>query len=250
MEGPSCGERRRLRVQRAVSRALAPLWLPVLVAVLRFGGGWSLQGAEALRAHYRALRRTHRGGVLVCPNHLTMIDSALVAWALGGPLFFLRDFAALPWNLPERRHFAAHWWNRAAVWLLKCLPIERGGARREQGATLARVAWLLGQGEAVLVFPEGARSRSGRVERDAPTYGPGRLLAAAPDVRVLCVYLRGERQSAMSDLPARGQRFRVAWADVEPKSEQAGLRRALDLTQQVLATLAALEENAQARWDG
>jgi hypothetical protein len=174
-----------------------------------------------------------------------MIDSALVAWALGGPLFFLRDFSALPWNLPERRHFAAHWWNRAAVWLLKCLPIERGGARREQGATLARVAWLLGQGEAVLVFPEGARSRSGKVERDAATYGPGRLLAAAPGARVLCVYLRGERQAAMSDLPARGQRFRVAWAEVEPKSEQTGLRRALDLTQQVLATLALLEEGTK-----
>lgn len=244
MEGPSRAACRRLRWQRGVSHGLAPLWLPALVAALRLAGAWRLEGAAALRAHYRALRRAHPGGVLVCPNHLTMIDSALVAWALGGPLFFLRDFAALPWNLPERRHFAAHGWSRAVVWLLKCLPIERGGGRREQGETLARVAWLLSTGEAVLVFPEGARSRSGRVEREAGTYGVGRLLAAAPGTRVLCVYLRGERQAAMSDLPARRQRFHVSFSEVEPKSEAGGLRGARERTQQVLATLAALEDHA------
>ena len=242
MAGPPAAARRRLAIQRTVSHALAPLWLPLVLVAMRLGFGWRLEGAAALRAHYRALRRAHRGGVLICPNHLTMLDSALVAWALGGPLFFLRDFAALPWNLPERRHFAARAWSRAAVWLLKCLPIERGGERRAQGETLAQAAWLLRRGEAVLVFPEGGRSRTGRVERDVVTYGAGRLLAAAPGTRVLCVHLRGERQTAMSNLPARRQRFRVAWAELEPRSHEQGLRRALDCTRQIVATLAALEE--------
>ena len=242
MAGPPAAARRRLAIQRTVSHALAPLWLPLVLVAMRLGFGWRLEGAAALRAHYRALRRAHRGGVLICPNHLTMVDSALVAWALGGPLLYLRDFAALPWNLPERRHFAAHVWSRAAVWLLKCLPIERGGGRHAQGETLAQAAWLLRRGEAVLVFPEGGRSRSGVVERSAVTYGAGRLLAAAPGTRVLCVYLRGERQAAMSDLPARRQRFRVAWAELAPSSTEQGLRRALDCTRQIVAALAALEE--------
>src|SRR5690606_18758161 len=97
---------------------------------------------------------------------LTMIDSALVAWALGSPLDYLRDFAALPWNLPERRHFASRGWRRALVWLLKCVPIERG-RRADVGRVLERAAWLLAQGESVLVFPEGGRSRTGRVRTDA-----------------------------------------------------------------------------------
>jgi hypothetical protein len=115
------------------------------------------------------------------------------------------------------------------------------------GGSLARVGFLLALGVGVLFSRGGGRSRSGRVERDAATYGPGRLLAAAPGTRVLCLYLRGERQAGMSDLPARGQRFRVAWTELEPSSEQEGLRRALDLTRQVLAALAALEDHALAR---
>ena len=55
-----------------------------------------------------------------------MIDSALVAWALGSPLFYLRHFGALPWNVPERRHFASNAFARVAVYVLKCIPIERG----------------------------------------------------------------------------------------------------------------------------
>ena len=35
-----------------------------------------------------------------------MVDSALIAWALGSPLWYVRHFAALPWNMPERRNFA------------------------------------------------------------------------------------------------------------------------------------------------
>ncbi len=170
-----------------------------------------------------------------------MIDSALVASALGSPGFFLRRFAALPWNLPEQDHFAANPASAALAYLLKCLPRHRGGSRRELARVLERAAWLLRGGESVLVFPEGRRSRSGRVERDAVTWGPGRLLGAVPDCRVLCVYLRGDRQTGMSVLPARDQRIRVSFACLEPKTEQQGLRRSLDLTRQILATLAGLE---------
>ena len=79
------------------------------------------------------------------------------------------------------------------------------------------------------------------MERDAATWGAGRLVAAAPGCRVLCVYLRGQGQTAMSTRPQRGERFRVAIECFEPKSEHHGMRRALDLTRQILARLAELE---------
>jgi 1-acyl-sn-glycerol-3-phosphate acyltransferase len=231
----------RLRVQRAIAHATALLWLPLLALSLRLGGRWRIEGASALRAAYRTLRGDGTTPLLVCPNHLTMIDSALVASALGSPGFFLSHWSALPWNLPEQSHFAANPFSAGISYLLKCLPLHRGGSRRELAGVLEQAAWLLRNGEAVLVFPEGRRSRSGRVERDAVTWGPGRLLGAVPDCRVLCIYLRGDRQTEMSVLPTRDQRFRVDFACLEPKTEQQGLRRSLDLTQQILATLAALE---------
>jgi hypothetical protein len=124
---------------------------------------------------------------------------------------------------------------------MKCIPVERGGDRREIGRTLARFGFVLSRGDAGLIFPEGGRSRSGRVATDAATYGVGRIIKALPGCRVLCVYLRGEGQQTWSDAPKRDERFRVLFAPLEPKSEQSGLRGSLDLSRQILARLAALE---------
>jgi 1-acyl-sn-glycerol-3-phosphate acyltransferase len=230
-------------VQRAVGLGSAVVWIPAVVGLMRFGLRWRLEGAAEARACYRQLSAERRP-LLVCANHLTMVDSALVAWALGSPLWYLRHFAALPWNMPERRNFASSTVRRLLVWLMKCVPIERGGDRAELAQVLARVTHLLGQGESVLLFPEGGRSRSGRVEIENAAYGVGRLVQALPGCRVLCVYLRGARQVSFSDLPARGDRFHVTTAVLEPTSSVSGLRGDRDIARQIVGTLASLEE----RW--
>src|SRR5437667_332795 len=163
-----------------------------------------------------------------------MIDSALIAWALGSPPWFLAHYAALPWNVPERRNFAGSLASRLLVYLMKCVPVTRGGDRGEVAGVLGRLVYLLHRGEAVLVFPEGGRSRSGRVDVENAAYGVGRMIGDLPRCRVLCVYLRGERQDGFSDLPARGERFHVRLAAVRPTSDQNGMRRARDLAQQVV----------------
>jgi len=231
-----------LGVQRAVGRALAPIWVPAVVVVMRWGLGWRLEGAEAVRREYRALWSDGEGPVLVCANHLTLVDSALVAWALGSPAWYLARYAALPWNVPERRNFAESLRSRVLVYLMKCVPVTRGGDRAEVAAVLGRLAYLLSRGETLLLFPEGGRSRSGRVEEESVTYGVGRLQGEVPACRVLCVYVRGEHQDTFSDLPRRGERFRVRCATLRPVSAEMGLRRARDVSRQVIRTLARLEE--------
>jgi hypothetical protein len=224
-----------------VAAVLAPLWLPALALFMRYGMGWRIVGAKAARAEYRRLRTGSAQPLLVCANHLTMVDSAVIAWALGSAAFLLLHPASLPWNVPDRENFGKSWWQRALVYAMKCLPIPRGGDRREVAVVLQSLAWILGRGEVGLVFPEGGRARSGRVEIDSRTYGVGRILGSVPDCRVLCVYLRGEGQRSWSRVPARGERFHVSFAEVEPKSDAAGLRRSVALTQQVLARLVDLE---------
>ncbi|HYB12746.1 MAG TPA: 1-acyl-sn-glycerol-3-phosphate acyltransferase [Myxococcota bacterium] len=236
--------RRRLATQRVVGHLLAPLWIFGAALVLRYVCGYRIVGRAEARARYRALRAGGRSPLLLCANHLTLVDSVLIAWALGSPAWYLWHFSGLAWNVPERRNFASSWWSRALVYVLKCLPITRGGDRREISSVLSRVSYLLESGEAVLIFPEAGRSRSGRIDVEAAAWGVGRIVGSVPACRVLCIYLRGERQSQFSDLPARGQRFRVELALLEPKSDLKGLRRSMDLSRQIVTKLAEMEQ----RW--
>ena len=197
--------------------------------------------AREARERFRAARRGARSGILVCANHLTMVDSFVIAWALAPAWWYVLHYGDVPWNTPERENFARTLPMRALVWVMKCIPVRRGGDRREVGRVLARVAWLLSRGEAGLIFPEGGRSRTGRVDTGATTYGVGRIVRGVPGVRVLCVYLRGESQATWSDLPARGERFRVQVEEFEPKSERGGLRGSLEVSQEVLGKLAQME---------
>jgi 1-acyl-sn-glycerol-3-phosphate acyltransferase len=238
---PSFADRFALLVQREVGRLLGPIWIPAGAAILRWWYGWRILDAGAARQEFRRLRRESSTPLLVCANHLTMVDSFLIAMALASPWWYVTHFAALPWNTPERDNFSRTWWLRIATWVMKCIPVERGGDRREIGRVFERFGWILSRGDVGLIFPEGGRSRSGRVDREASTYGVGRVVKALPGCRVLCVYLRGEGQTTWTDAPARGERFRVRFASLEPKTEHGGMRGSLAITKQVLTRLAALE---------
>ncbi len=231
-----------MALQRAVGWLLAPLWVPMVAAILRFVLGYRIEGRAALRRHYAELWRMRPGPLLICANHLTMIDSALIAWALGSSWWYVRHFAAVPWNVPERQHFAAAVWARILVYVMKCLPITRGGRRADVSPTLQRFTHVLAAGDAGLVFPEGGRSRSGRVDVDAAAYGVGRIVRSLPGCRVLCVYLRGERQDTYSDMPRRGDRFHVQLALLHPASPSTGIRGDRDVALQIVKQLAAMEQ--------
>ena len=249
MSLPSLSRRERaaLGAQRGVSFLLAPLWAAVVSLAVR-RARFRFEGLAEMRAAYARLR-AEPGPVLVCANHMTLVDSFLVAFALGNPAWFLLHFASLPWNVPEATVFASTPWMRAATWSLKCVTILRG-RRDAVAATLSRVAHLLGRGEAVLVFPEGGRSRVGRVDVDVRTWAVGRLLRSVPACRVLCVHLRGEGQTGVTDFPRRGERFHVAFSTIEPKSERRGLRACVELSGQVLSELARLEGREGGPWSG
>lgn len=244
MTSPALGRRDRieLMVQRTASRLTSLLWAPLCVFIMSFVMGWRIDGREEARRQYRLLRKDSRTPLLIAANHLTKVDSALIGWALGNPVWYLGNFKSLPWNLPAREHFAFAWWARLGVYLLKCQPIQRGGSREDIAHVLSRVKYLLGRGEVGLLFPEGGRSRSGRVEPDRHgAWGVGRLVKSLPSCRVMCVYLRGEGQKTWSDLPARGDSFQVQVHVFEPKSDKQGLRASVDVADQILNRLVEME---------
>ena len=74
-----------LRVQRAVARATFPIAVVAVWLALRVVLGYRIEGRRALRRAYRRIWRERSGPVLICANHLTLIDSFLIGWALAPP---------------------------------------------------------------------------------------------------------------------------------------------------------------------
>ncbi|HEX7478686.1 MAG TPA: lysophospholipid acyltransferase family protein [Polyangiales bacterium] len=235
--------RRALIVQRETGRLFAPLLIPLLTFTMRWVLGYKIRDVHALREQYRALmRESGERPILICGNHLTMIDSAIITCALGSSAYYATHFSALAWNMPERRNFASVWILRVLVYLLKCVPVVRGGKREDVAHVLGCVEYLLAKGEPVMLFPEGGRSRTGRVDTEAPAHGVGRLISSVAGCRVLCVYARGDHQATWSNIPMRGETFSVSLSVLEPHSEHTGMRRSRDYAHQVAEHLAQMEE--------
>lgn len=228
-------------VQRTIVTLVAPLWVPLAAAFMRFGAGYRIADLANVRAEFDRVRRETSGPLLVCGNHLTLIDSFLILWAIRSPWRLVTDPDSFTWNTPERTNFAGSPVHSVLTYLAKCIPITRGGKREDTGSVLNRVAHLLCRGELAMIFPEGGRSRTGRVDPESAAWGVGRIVGAVPHCRVLCVYMRGDAQETWSRFPQRGDTLRLRLATIEPKSDLRGARRSRDLAQQITSQLAQME---------
>ncbi len=230
-----------LRVQEWLSQALVPLTYYGFLGWLRYRR-YRVPELSRLRAEFAELERGRRGPLLICANHITLVDSLIIQWALapGWRLFFRPRWFI--WNLPDRHNISATWFLRTVGYLGKCVPVLRDGPPEKARRTLDKVAFLLSRGQTVLVFPEGGRSRIGRVDPDRIMYGAGRMLQEAPGARVLCVYARGVGQRDYSNYPQPGETFFVKLSTLAPVSAHQGLRADRDLTLQIVARLIEMEQ--------
>ena len=229
-------------IQRLIGWLVAPLWVPTAALVMRFRFGLQIEDLRRIRRENRQIRRASDAPLLICANHLTLVDSFLIAWALRSPWAYVFDYDSLPWNTPEETNFATTPLRRILVYLGKCIPIRRGGDRGDVAMVLARIIHAVGRREVALLFPEGGRSRSGRIEEGAGAWGVGRVVGAIDGCRVLCVYLRGRQQENWSDFPVQGDSLYVDIACIEPKSDHRGARRSRDLAHQIVGQLQRMEE--------
>ncbi|MFQ5606138.1 MAG: lysophospholipid acyltransferase family protein, partial [bacterium] len=194
-------EKFALKIQYLVGWVTFPFWGTFLIALMRFVRRYKVQQLREIRRHYKQLKRSVEGPIIVCSNHLTKIDSVILNWSLASIFSYMRSFKIFSWNLPERAHLNQNFILRVLCYLGSCVPIDRGGSRNAVKKSLDKVIYLLKKGHTITVFPEGGRSRAGRIDLDSFTYGVGKLVNKVKDCNVLCVYLRGHNQEEYSSIP-------------------------------------------------
>ena len=230
-----------LYLQYLMGRLFVVIVGPLMFVAVRLMG-YRVRELSEMRKTARDLFKQHKGPWIICPNHLTMIDSVIVAYAIAPLYLYMLQYRLLPWNLPEQANFQSNIFLTIICYLAKCVPVHRGGDRGKMKATLDTCQYLLEKKEGLLIFPEGGRSRTGRVDTENFSYGVGRLIAHAPDCRVLCVYLRGDGQKAYSGIPKFGEHFTGKTETFIPDMENSGLKAQRSCARQIVERLARMEK--------
>jgi len=127
---------------------------------------------------FRVLNRTKVYGLenipfkknlLLLPNHLTMIDSFLVGTTAFYPEVIIKPWL-IPWSPAAEENFFS---NPVLAWIAnnwKAIPVRRG---RKDLEVLNKMIELLPDGT-MINFPEGTRSRTGKLGNGKP--GVGKLI--------------------------------------------------------------------------
>ena len=205
--------------------------------------GYRVRDLKKLRRQVRHIYQDYKGPWLICPNHLTMIDSVVISYGLLSLFDHVFRFRNVPWNVPERKNFHKNIILVVLCYLMKCIPVDRGGSREKVQRLLDKCIRVLDWGQSLLVFPEGTRSRIGTIDTENFSYGVGRLIDEQKETRVLLVYLRGDRQETYGFIPRFGERFTMAVEAFTPeRTEGGGLRAQRAYAAEIVERLAAMEE--------
>lgn len=232
--------RARVRLQRWLcSLTFLPLGLFVTLLLALWGRYRIVNRSETRRVFQELCSQP--GPLIICANHLTYIDSAIISWALAPVSWFALHYGKLPWNLPAGDHFRKGLLNPLLAFFLKCIFIHRDGSHAHKAAVMDTVLELVRRGEPLTIFPEGRRSRSGRIDSANLKYGVGKLLAALNGATVLCLYVRADGQRSYSKAPPRGSRFHVEFSVLRPHSLAQGRDAYRDFTSQIVDELKRLE---------
>jgi 1-acyl-sn-glycerol-3-phosphate acyltransferase len=205
--------------------------------------GYRIRDLKRIRSEVKRIYRAYDGPWIVCPNHLTMIDSLVIGYGMASLADHILHFRRVLWNMPERKNFQRDPFLALLCYLLKCLPVDRGGSRKGLRRLLEKCCRVLDWGQGLMIFPEGGRSRTGRVDLENFSYGVGRFLDEKSRCRVMLVYLRGDGQAVFGSIPRFGEHFTMTVEVFDPGSaDGGGLRLQREYARRIVERLAGMED--------
>lgn len=213
----------KTRFQSNVCRiALLPLGA-VLIFMMKYVRGYRIENLTEVRRRFREIweqRERENIPLVICANHLTFIDSALLIWAFASNWWYVFNYRAFMWNIPAGDFFKKKFIYHAVLYLTKCIFIDRNGTSAHKNAILNLCRYLLAKGNIVLIFPEGQRSRTGEFDVERLRFGTGKIINALGRANVLCVYIRSPLQTSFSNYPPKGSHFKIQMEVISPVIDQ------------------------------
>ncbi|MFN3604104.1 MAG: 1-acyl-sn-glycerol-3-phosphate acyltransferase [Leptonema sp. (in: bacteria)] len=191
-----------------------------------------------LRKMYKEI--TKKQPVLICPNHITYIDSAILQWILADNFFYLLNFSKFAWNIPAKENVRKSILFSIIAYLTKCILIERKGSREHKELVFKKLKYLLEKKEPICIFIQGTRSEI--LEEEQIHYGAGQLISEIPNTKVLVVYLRGKNQKEKSVFPKSKEEFFFNYKILEPKTDKKGVRAQKEITLLIFRELKKMED--------
>ena len=169
-----------------------------------------------------------RPNTLLLSNHQTMIDSFLVGLCAYYPVLLIRP-SLMPWNPAAEENFYK---NTILAWFAdnwKCIPIRKG---RKDFKAILKVAEGL-RTSPVTFFPEGTRSRTGKIGRGRA--GTGFLvLETWPAVVPVCIDGMDKVLPIGSSFPRFFKRIYIYFGRPVDLSEFKGRKNNKETAQEVI----------------
>lgn len=203
---------------------------------------WLLLRMYSYKVYHKHNLKDLKPPFVLVSNHLSLIDSWFVQYAIAFPQFYFKPWI-VPWNLPEGANYFRGF-IAPFIWLSKSIPIVRLGAAKDKKLSIDKVINVLQNKEAVHIFPEGTRSRTGRMERY--TNGVGRVYLSVADVTILPVYIRGMENvlPIKVKVPRLFKKIDVViGTPIKPVSECIGAKAAMDISKQAFDVLVGMEKD-------
>ncbi|OHD12320.1 MAG: hypothetical protein A2Z96_04260 [Spirochaetes bacterium GWB1_48_6] len=234
-----------LRVQHLLAQISIPFTFGLSIFFMKGLMGYRWVDLKGARDKIRSQIGAKPGPLMICPNHLTMIDSLILVWAITPFWKAMGKARMFPWNTPEKTNYAHVAILRFFTYIGKCLPVVRQGPQEKTRTLMYKIKLLLTWSQSLMMFPEGARSLTGRVDTENYAYGVGKILddvrQEGLEPRVLLMYLRGKGQKGKSTLPKRNEEFYLDSQLIDPRSKSTGLRASRDISKQIIDGLAEME---------